>query len=107
MRWRRKSASKADANFDAALEAYSCGNYEHALALYEVCLYLDPHHVLARLNYAGTLMALGRHSDALPTLRALFDARPDNPLLRRGMMEALRASRQWEQLRNAAQRVLE
>ncbi len=107
MRWHSQSPSTADTKFEAALEAYRRGNYERALALYEVCLDLDPHHTPARVNYAGTLMALGRHSDALPTLRALFDAYPNDPLLRRGMMEALRATGQWESLVEAAKRVLE
>lgn len=92
--------------FQQALKAYWQGNYERALVHYEECLEIAPDYVPAQINYAGTLMAQSRHREALPYIRKLYERLPTDAHAQRGMMECLRALRQWRELEDVAREVL-
>lgn len=92
--------------FQKALKAYWQGNYERALVHYEECLEIEPDFVPAQINYAGALMAQSRHREALPIVRKLYEKLPTDANAQRGMMECLRAVKQWCKLEDVAREVL-
>jgi len=70
-------------------ELQKAGNLRGALEKYRAALGLYPEHVGIRVNYAVALLRLGLWSEGISELREAVRRKPDNPVLKQALADAL------------------
>lgn len=67
-----------DGHLNLGLTYAERGQFQEALASYQEALKLDPRDMIAKHEMATVLMDMGRPKDAIPMLREVVKAEPDN-----------------------------